>query len=545
MPGSKAFSLFIAAILVTAGAGASIQAAAASGSSSTPYLSLAVQLANKLHRYMLDGATGVYYSALSDNWLNVSTTQFTTLGNAFIDEGMVQLYRATGNHTYLTWAANSSNRFWERGWDSTNGGFYDVYGANWSRADCQQVLQDNAMFLVVFVNLYATNGSAVWLQRANSIETLLNGRFWSTTDNIAEVSYDVCTHQPSGDVNIEQSIGSYLWATAQWTTTTGNTSYVGRMGRTVSFAMDYLWDNSTNTLMGGGGCAGAGYQGFMRSVYANLTRLEDCRKGANENIWGAVGLAYYSNLEGNATVRAVVNRDLAWINRTLWDSSIGGYHNDVFRNDTLRSSCASTNDPRDYPGWTQGEQPMFWWQIGGILGNTTQMKWALVAEEWTATHQWNSTGGNGGLITCLDSNALPDPGSTELYDWIQGSSLYSFSTLSTTLVLPHSTTTSSSITVTESTTPSKSSGGTTVVSSASRATSSVTPSSSTSSVTLTTSITTPAVSTSQTTSETASASTTSPTSTLPSSTTYVALIALAVVLGVVTGVLVYRRRSPS
>ena len=452
---AKSLSLFIA-VLFVASAVVSVQATSVTGFISVPYLTLAVQLANRLHSYMLDTTAGAYYSALSSNWATVQADQFTTLGNAFIDEGLVQLYKATGNQTYLSWASRSSERFWENAWDPTNGGFYDVYDTNWRNVDCQQYLQDNAMFLVVFLNLYGTNGSAIWLHRANEVETLLNGRFWSTSDNIAEVSYNVCDGQPSGDVNIEQSIGSYVWATAQWSAVTGNTSYIGRMSAAVSFARDYLWDSSSNTLSGGAGsvdCTANGFQGFMRSAYANLSGLEDCRKGANEDIWGAVGLAYFSQLTDNATVRSWVNQDLTWINRTLWDPTLGGYHNDALRNDTLRSSCASTSDPRDYPGWTEGEQPMFWWQIGKILGNATQTRWALVTEKWTATHQWNYTDANGGDVTCLDSNALPDTGSTELYDWVQGSALYSFSTLSSMPVSSsHTSTVTSRVTTTTTTT---------------------------------------------------------------------------------------------
>lgn len=122
-------------------------------------------------------------------------------------------------------------------------------------------------------------------------------------------------------------------------------------------------------------------------------------------------------------------QDLDWINETLLDPSVGGFHQDTFRNDTLRSACAATNDPKDYPGWTEGEQPWLWWQIGHLIKNSTVENWALTSEAWTAQHQWNYTNGNGGDMTCLDSTALPDPGSTDLFDWVQGSALYTFSTL--------------------------------------------------------------------------------------------------------------------
>jgi hypothetical protein len=218
------------------------------------------------------------------------------------------------------------------------------------------------------------------------------------------------------------------------------------MNAAASFAHRYLWDGTSNSLQGGPdstGCAGsAGSLGFMRSVYANLTGLEDCPKGANENIWGAMGLAELYGLTGNSTLLDWTDQDLSWINSTLWDPTYGGYHNDVFRNDTLRSSCSSTNEPNDYPGWTQGEQPMFWWQIGQLTHNASMTAWSLVAERWTADHQWNSTDGNGGDMTCLNGNTSPDVGSPDLYDWIQGSALYSFSTLGSPQTTYTSTTTS-------------------------------------------------------------------------------------------------------
>ena len=156
----------------------------------------------------------------------------------------------------------------------------------------------------------------------------------------------------------------------------------------------------------------------MRSAFADHSGLEDCRKRANENIWGAMGLAYLYCLTGNATIKPWVTQDLSWVNRTFWDPVIGGFHQNVFRNDASRSACSSANSPLDYPGWTQGEQPWFWWQIGQLLKNNTLEKWALLSERWTAQHQWNYTNNKGGDMTCLNNNASPDLGSSNanLYD---------------------------------------------------------------------------------------------------------------------------------
>jgi hypothetical protein len=421
-------------------------------STSVPYLNLSIQLANKLHKYMLDSSTRAYFNSLSSDWARVSLNQYSTLGNAFIADGMIQLYKSTKNATYLQWASSTSEQFWKHGWDSSSGGFYDSYDTSWSRTDCRQTLQNNAMFLIVSLNLYATNGTAVWLNRANTIESLMNTRFWDTTNNIAEASYDICAGKLSGEAHVEVSIGSYLWATAQWMRVTKDSSYLSRMNSAASFALNFLWDGPSNTLGGGAnsiGCTAGGYLGFMRSAYADLSGLKDCRKGANENIWGAMGLAFLANETSDSTLKSWVIRDLAWINRTLWDKAYGGFHQNTFRDNTLRSACSRVNDPRDYPGWTEGEQPWFWWEIGQLLSNGTIRSWALVSEKWTATHQWNNTINNGGLMTCLNSNALPDAGSVYLYDWIQGSALYSFSTLAsgtsggstTTATTPTSTTT--------------------------------------------------------------------------------------------------------
>ena len=86
---------------------------------------------------------------------------------------------------------------------------------------------------------------------------------------------------------------------------------------------------------------------------------------------------------------------------------------------------------------------MFWWKIGELTGNATMIGWSRVAEKWTAEHQWNYTNDNGGDMTCLNGGALPDTGSPDLYDWVQGSALYSFSTIGSPQHL-YSTTTSSS-----------------------------------------------------------------------------------------------------
>jgi len=401
-------------------------------STGIPYLGLSVTLANEVHRYMLDTATGAYYYSVSSNWLEVTTSQFSTLGNAFIVDGLLQLYEATGNSTYLQWASHTAQLFWVHGWDPVNGGFYDDYYTNWAKTTCTQSLQNNAIFLIEFLNLYAINGSSVWAQRANLVTDLINERFWDSAAGASEVSYDVCTGTLSGDVQIEESVGSYLWAISQWTQTTGNTTFVARMESDASFAISYLWDGPSNTLAGGPGsvgCTSGGYLGFMRSVYANLSGLEDCRKGANENAWGALGLAYLYSVTGNPVYESYSEQTLTWINGTLWDPTYGGFHQNAYRDNVLRSACSSTNEADDYPGWTEGEQPWLWWSIGQLLGVQTYDNWALTSEQWTAAHQWNSTANNGGDVTCLNGNTLPDLGGDNawIYDWIEGSALHTYS----------------------------------------------------------------------------------------------------------------------
>jgi len=404
-------------------------------SASLPYLSLSVILANKVHHYMLDGGTDAYYYELSSNWRTILSPDYSTLGNAFITLGMIQLYQATGNETYLLWASSNANSFWNNAWDTVHEGFYDMYSSGWQSTTCVQTLQNNALFELDFLGLALNNGSSVWLKRATAVETLLNSRFWGGSTNVPEQSYNVCTGTQSGDAQIEVSIGSYLWATAEWAKYTSNSTYVTRMGDATSFAEKYLWDGSSNPLSGGAGSTGCGtaggYLGFMRSAFADLSRLEDCRKGANENVWGALGIADLYNISGSASLLQDTNQDLDWVNSTFWDQTNGGYHETAFRNDTLRSACSSTNDPRDYPGWTNGEQPMLWWLIGQLTGNTADEKWAGVAEQWTAEHQWNYTSGNGGEMTCLDGNTLPDSAQANLYDWVQGSAIYTYSAVAT------------------------------------------------------------------------------------------------------------------
>ena len=417
-----------------------IETPAPSSITNVPYLDLSVTLANRLYDHMLDSATNTYYYELSSNWQKVLSPTFSTLGNAFIVLGLLQLYRGTANETYLTWASSTSDSFWRNGWDQTHGGFYDTYSSAWKNSTCVQTTQPNALFEVDFLELASENGSAVWLQRANSIESVLNGRLWDISGGVPVQSYNICEGKPSGDVHIEVSIGSYLWATAEWQNYTSNSTFMADMASAASFAEKYLWDGNSNTLPGGPHSTDCGttngYLGFMRSVYANLSGLEDCRKGANENIWGAMGLAELYNITGGSTLLQFTNQDLSWINNTLWDPTNGGYHETTYRNDTLRSACSSTGDPRDYPGWTEGEQPMFWWQIGQLTANASERTWAGVAEQWTAAHQWNSTDGNGGDMTCLDSNTLPDEGQATLYDWVQGSALYSYSTITGPVVAP-------------------------------------------------------------------------------------------------------------
>ncbi len=164
--------------------------------------------------------SSAFYYSVSSDWLSVTTQEYSTLGNAFIVAGLIQLYRATGNSTYLAWASNSTEQFWDHAWDASRGGFYDMYLANWSNTTCTETTQNNAMFLIDFLDLYLTNGSSVWLSRASETESLLNSRFWNPSYNTIEVSSNLCTGEQSGDVHIEVSIGSNLWATSMWTQVT-------------------------------------------------------------------------------------------------------------------------------------------------------------------------------------------------------------------------------------------------------------------------------------------------------------------------------------
>jgi hypothetical protein len=261
----------------------SLVSAASVSSANIPYLNLSMILANRLHDFMLNSASNAYFYQLSGNWLNVVTPTYSTLGNAFITLGMIQLYQATANQTYLRWASSNAESFWRNGWDLAHGGFYDTYSTNWKNTTCQQTAQQNALFEVDFLRLASANGSAIWLQRANAIENLLNSRFWSTPFNVVEQSYDVCKRTQSGDVHIEVSIGSYLWATAEWTRDTSNSTFTGRMADAASFAEKYLWDGSSNSLPGGTDSTGCGtmggYLGFMRSAYADLSASRIARKG--------------------------------------------------------------------------------------------------------------------------------------------------------------------------------------------------------------------------------------------------------------------------
>ncbi len=404
-------------------------------SSSIPYLSLAESLANLMRDHMYNQTAAAFYNSVSNDWGTITGDYYSTLGNGFILAGLIQLYLFTSNTTYLNWVESTASEFWSKGWDSVNDGFYDSYKSDWVNSTCTQTLQNNAIFEIVYLELYRITGSQTWLNYANSIESLLNSRFWSSSLNVPEVSYNVCKKSPSNDTQIEVAIGSYLWATGYWSSIESSTQYTSSMNQAANFAWNYLWDSSTNSLASGSGsidCSGQpGYLGFMRSAYLSPSVYgEDCRKGANENIWGAMGLAVLYNLTKSQVLLGEIEQDMNWINETFWDKSYGGFHQDSYRNDSLRSACSSTGDIYDYPGWTEGEQPMFWWNIGNIIGNSTYITFSLNSEKWTAEHQWSQQ--YGGDLTCTEvSNGqiVVDPGSVDLYDWIQGSALYAYSTL--------------------------------------------------------------------------------------------------------------------
>jgi hypothetical protein len=69
---------------------------------SIPFLNLSILLANRLHASLLNQSSGAYFFSVSSNWKVVTSTQYSTLGNAFIVAGLLQLYRATGNRTYCS-----------------------------------------------------------------------------------------------------------------------------------------------------------------------------------------------------------------------------------------------------------------------------------------------------------------------------------------------------------------------------------------------------------------------------------------------------------
>jgi|GEM_PF-7059413 len=167
---SIAAVLFVVGILVGAFAltdqvstsnGAAAQPAASVSSTSILYLNLSVILANRLHDFMLNSTSNAYYFELSDNWQKVVTSSYSTLGNALITLGVIQLYQATGNQTYLRWVSSNAESFWRNGWDTVHGGFYDTYSTIWKNTTCQQTTQPNALFSWTVCAMYSDIGTSL------------------------------------------------------------------------------------------------------------------------------------------------------------------------------------------------------------------------------------------------------------------------------------------------------------------------------------------------------------------------------------------------
>ena len=145
--------------------------------------------------------------------------------------------------------------------------------------------------------------------------------------------------------------------------------------------------------------------------------IKNENKYPNVEIWGILGMLLYYKVTGDPTTRERIVDVLQHLRETMWDETYGGWYRSMYRDNTVRKE---TKD-----GWTQSEQPWFWWMAYEIMGDEEYQSVALMSARWTRDNNYDIDYGGFYLELNRDGTIRLD----EKSDWVQGGGIAAFALL--------------------------------------------------------------------------------------------------------------------
>jgi uncharacterized protein YyaL (SSP411 family) len=319
-------------------------------------------LAEKVQQYMWDDRYGGYFYTMNRTWGLKNSDKTSTM---LIIMGLINLYERSGNTTYLVWAENAVNFVLSNAWDKVNGGVYGVYNRSWCPKTTVKSLQRQAELLRVLIDLYRHTNHQKYYDYANRTAEFILAHYHDAQYGGQYKTYDQNTGSPvTTNKDAEVSLGSFGWGMMYWYSLTSN----GTALEYTKEANDFIWTYLRDEI----------YGGLITEVDRTGSIIVNDRKYPNEIIWGTLGMLEYYRVTGNTTVKGWIQELFSYVRNVMWDPSYGGWFRSLWRNNTVRYSTKE--------GWSQTEQPWFWWFAYSILGDNYYADVARLSVNWTRTY---------------------------------------------------------------------------------------------------------------------------------------------------------------
>jgi len=373
------------------------------------FLAYAEQTAQEARSNAWDSVNGGFYTQLSRDWSIVLSSSKSSLGNTFYIHGLVYLFDATGNSTYLHWATETLDTLLSRAWHEPDGGLFTSYDQSWNPTTGKKSLQVQADLLYVLMDLYDRTGNQNYLNHANELADFIVVNYHDSLYGGNFMEPDI-NGSPNRNKQVEVSQGAFGWGMMRWYESSGDVNALELTENTDQFT----WENLRDPI----------YGGLMSEVNRDGSVIENEFKYPNVEMWGILGMLLHYKITGDTISQQRIATVLQHLRDTMWDEIHGGWYRSMFRDNTVRT------DTKD--GWSQSEQPWFWWMASNIMGDDTYGSIALMSARWTRDNNYDTTYGGFYLELNRDGTVKRDTKD----DWVQGGGIAAFALIGGSVAAP-------------------------------------------------------------------------------------------------------------
>ncbi len=281
----------------------------------------AIQIANETANYMIknlwDSEYGGFYINDQGPGYKIPAVQ----GQAIM--ALVDLFKVTGNQTFLDIALECLNFMNDNGWDSTNGGYYYVlahiglvastnpFPNNPYKPDSKRV-DHNVLMGKALLEYYQVSSDPLLLSRAIDVYQFINSTSRNSTTNLYYTGVDVNnqTVEPSyADVFIQSQVLDFL---AQLYNATGNTIYYDDFFTLLNNVVYYFWDDR--------------YGSFYATYSYDDPEAEDIQKFTERQFYTIRALDEAYKLVNSSLYYNIILDVLEVTNELLYDHVHEGYY---------------------------------------------------------------------------------------------------------------------------------------------------------------------------------------------------------------------------